>query len=173
MTRLMPRQPLPTLEIATVDGPVWRLADQTPEPFTLIVFYRGLHCPICKGYLRALDQKLRQFQALGTTVIAISSDSMERAREAKQSWEIGALPIGYGFDLEAARHWGLYLSAARNDREPARFIEPGLFLIRADGTLYFGSVQTMPFARPKLDDILQALDFVIKNDYPARGELAA
>nr|NIR90840.1 AhpC/TSA family protein [Gammaproteobacteria bacterium]NIU06316.1 AhpC/TSA family protein [Gammaproteobacteria bacterium]NIV52881.1 AhpC/TSA family protein [Gammaproteobacteria bacterium]NIX87589.1 AhpC/TSA family protein [Gammaproteobacteria bacterium] len=55
--------------------------------------------------------------------------------------------------------------------EPALFSEPALYLVRPDGTLYFGTVQTMPFARPRFADILQALDFVIKNDYPARGEV--
>ena len=55
--------------------------------------------------------------------------------------------------------------------EPALFSEPGLYLVRPDGTLYFGTVQTMPFARPNLAEILGALDFVIKNNYPARGEV--
>ena len=44
-------------------------------------------------------------------------------------------------------------------------------MIRPDGTLSFGAVQTMPFARPAFGDILKALDFVIANDYPARGEV--
>jgi hypothetical protein len=39
------------------------------------------------------------------------------------------------------------------------------------GTLYFGSVQTMPFARPHFADILAAIDYVLKNNYPARGEV--
>ena len=55
--------------------------------------------------------------------------------------------------------------------EPALFSEPGLFLIRPDRTLYFASVQTMPFARPHFADILAALDFVIAKNYPARGEV--
>ena len=55
--------------------------------------------------------------------------------------------------------------------EPDLFLEPGLFMIRPDGTLYFASVQTMPFARPAFGDILKAVDFVIANDYPARGEV--
>ena len=38
-------------------------------------------------------------------------------------------------------------------------------------TLYFGTVQTMPFARPHFADILGALDFVIAKSYPARGEV--
>jgi hypothetical protein len=44
-------------------------------------------------------------------------------------------------------------------------------LAGADGTLYFASVQTMPFARPAFGDILGALDFVIAKNYPARGEV--
>ncbi len=55
--------------------------------------------------------------------------------------------------------------------EPERFSEPALYLIRPDGTLYFGSVQTMPFARAHFSDILAAIDFVLKNNYPARGEV--
>jgi len=44
-------------------------------------------------------------------------------------------------------------------------------LVRPDRTLYFASVQTMPFARPHFTDILAALDFVIAKNYPARGEV--
>ena len=55
--------------------------------------------------------------------------------------------------------------------EPPLFSEPGLFLIRPDGTLYFGTVQTMPFARPTIPEIMGAIDFVIEKKYPARGEV--
>ena len=54
--------------------------------------------------------------------------------------------------------------------EPAEFAEPGLFLVRPDGTLYAGSIQTIPFARAHFADVLAAVDFVIKNNYPLRGE---
>ncbi len=55
--------------------------------------------------------------------------------------------------------------------ESALFSESGLFLLRADRTLYFASVQTMLFARPHFRDILGALDFVIAKNYPAREPL--
>jgi hypothetical protein len=54
--------------------------------------------------------------------------------------------------------------------EPARFSEPGLFLIRPDQTLYRGTMSTMPFARPHFGEILSGIDFALKNNYPARGE---
>ena len=89
---------------------------------------------------------------------------------------LGALRLGHGLGLETARAWGLYVSTDRGTtsaglEEPALFSEPGLFLVRPDGTLYFGAVQTMPFARPHFADVLKALDFVIAKDYPARGEV--
>ena len=86
------------------------------------------------------------------------------------------LDIAYGMTLEEGRNWGLYVSSgigktSSGFEEPAQFLEPGLFFIRPDQTLYFASVQTMPFARPAFGDILKALDFVIAKGYPARGEV--
>lgn len=65
---------------------------------------------------------------------------------------------------------GLFISSAIESKEPERFAEPGLFLVRPDATLYAVSIQTMPFARPSFKQLASALDFVIKEDYPARGE---
>jgi hypothetical protein len=42
--------------------------------------------------------------------------------------------------------------------------------VRPDNTIYYASVQSMPFARPPFGEMVQALDFVIQRDYPARGE---
>ena len=45
--------------------------------------------------------------------------------------------------------------------EPALFSEPGVFIVRPDGTLYYGAVQTMPFAGPHFDELLAAIDFAL------------
>lgn len=176
ITPLFPRQAVPALELPTVGGGNWSLADQNPENFTMVVVYRGLHCPICSMYLGDLNQKLEQFAERGVSVFVASSDDAERAAEAKEKWKLDKLTLGYGLSLEKAREWGLYVSAGIGKtsigiEEPAMFSEPGIFLVRPDGTLYFGSVQTMPFARPAFGDILKALDFVIGKNYPARGEV--
>lgn len=176
ITPLFPRQPVPALSVPTVGGGQWTLADQRPENFTLVVVYRGLHCPICAGYLRDLDAKLPEFARRGVSVVTISSDDAARAAIAKEKWRLTSLTIGYGLDLDTARRWGIYISSGHGAtsagvEEPDLFVEPGLFLIRADGTLYFASVQTMPFARPAFADILGALDYVIAKNYPARGEV--
>lgn len=170
-----PRQPVPALSLPTVAGSSWTLGENKPERFTLVVVYRGLHCPICAKYIKAFDNSAPEFAKRGIDTIAISTDTAERAAAAKQDWTLEHLRIGYDLPLETARSWGLYISTSRGKTsvgidEPAKFAEPGLFLIRADGTLYFSSVQTMPFARPHFDEVLKAADFVIEKDYPARGE---
>ena len=175
MNRLIPRKATPNLEVATVQGDLWRLSEQQPQNFTLIAVYRGLHCPICKGYLKELASLQSDFSARGISVLALSTDNLERAEQARQQWELGDLPLGYALSIDSARAWGLYVSSSRGKtsaglEEPELFAEPGVFLIRPDGTLYASAINTMPFARPHFKDMLGALDFIIKNNYPARGE---
>jgi peroxiredoxin len=174
--RLVPRQPAPALEVKTLQGSIWRLADQNPERFTMVVFYRGFHCPICSTYLRELDKLHDEFFKRGISVVAISSDARARAEESRSKWQLNLTTIGYDLPIPKAREWGLYVSASRGKsssgiEEPAVFSEPGIFVLRPDGTLYWASISTMPFARPHFSEIVQGFDFVHKMDYPARGEL--
>jgi peroxiredoxin len=159
-----------------VSGETWTLSERKSQRFALIVFYRGLHCPICRGYLGELAKLEPEFETRGVEVGAVSSDEEERARHAAAEWQLGNLTLGYGLDLATARDWGLFISSSRGKTsagiaEPAQFSEPGVFLVRPDGTLYWSAVQTMPFARPHFRELLGAVDFVISKDYPARGEV--
>ncbi len=176
ITPLIPRQAVPPLSVPVVGGERFDIQKEKPEHFSFIVFYRGLHCPICRTQLGELETKLSDFARRGVSVVALSSDAAERAKRAKLEWKLPNLRLGYGLDLAIARTWGLYISTGRGMtsagvEEPALFSEPGLFLVRPDRTLYFASVQTMPFARPRLTDILAALDYVMAKNYPARGEV--
>ena len=65
--------------------------------------------------------------------------------------------------------WHLW-KASIGIAEPALFSEPGLFLVSPGQSLYYGSIQTMPFARSHFAELVDALDFAIANHYPARGE---
>jgi peroxiredoxin len=172
---LMPRQAVPSLSVPTLAHGEFTLNAPPPERFTLIVFYRGLHCPVCAKYLLELGRLLPDFEQRGVQVIALSSDTAERAQAMADKVKTPGLRFGHGLPLAVARQWGLYVSASRGKtsigiEEPALFSEPAIYLVRPDGTLYYGAVQTMPFARPHFDELVGALDFAIKNDYPARGE---
>jgi peroxiredoxin len=172
---LIPRKPVPELNVPTLAHGAFNLHSETPQNFSLIVFFRGLHCPICAKYLLELGRLQPEFEKRGVRVIAISSDEETRAQEMAKKVNSPDLPFGYGLALSDARAWGLYISTSRGTtsigiEEPALFSEPGVFLVRPDGTLYYGAVQTMPFARPHFDELLAAIDFAIDKNYPARGE---
>jgi peroxiredoxin len=172
---LKPRQAVPPLEVTTLDGQPWKLAEQKPDSFTMVVFYRGLHCPQCNRYVKGLADQLGAFEERGVKVIAISTDERERAEQAKDKWELDGLEVGSGLSLDQARAWGLYVSNSRGltsvgIEEPRQFNEPGLFLVRPDGTLYWAAVQSVPFARPHFDEVLKAVDFIKAKDYPPRGD---
>ncbi len=169
-TLLLPTEKTPDLTLKLVGGGDFDLSSTIPETLTMLVFYRGLHCPICKGYLNDLDSKLEEFESLGVKAVAISSDPQDRAEKAKADWGINQLPIAYGFDPADGRKWGLYISESIAEKETPSFVEPGVFLIQPDQSLYAASIQTMPFARPHFDEILGAVKFITKNNYPARGD---
>lgn len=172
---LMPRQKTPDLSVPLVGGGRFDLSTETSERGTIVCFYRGLHCPICARYLGEFEKLVDDFAARGCGSVAISSDGQERAAAMAEKVGGGKLRYGHDLPLPVARDWGLYISTSRGKtsigiEEPALFAEPGLFLINPDQTLYYMSVQTMPFVRPHFRELLGAIDFAIENDYPARGE---
>jgi alkyl hydroperoxide reductase subunit AhpC len=105
---LKPRKPAPALEFDTVGGGRWSLAAQKPQSFTMVVFYRGLHCPVCRRYTSELNGMIEKFDKRG---------------------------VSYGVSIDKAREWGLYVSTSRGVtsagiEEPPLFAEPGLFLVK-------------------------------------------
>ncbi len=172
---LMPRQKTPDLALPTLDHGDFDLSKDGSDKGTVVCFYRGLHCPLCATYLTELEKLTAEFAARGVKTVAISSDGEERAREMAEKIKAKDLRIAYDLSLPKAKEWGLYISTSRGKtsigiEEPALFSEPGLFMVTPQQTLYYGSVQTMPFVRPHFSELVGALDFAIKNDYPARGE---
>jgi len=172
MDRLMPGKPVPALSLETAGGGTWTLNATPPESFTLIEVYRGLHCPRCKQQLLDLDHKLARFAERGVDCVALSTDPKDRAEHTKSEWGLPNLTLGYGLPVETARAWGLYISTPIVEKEPRPFSEPGMFLVRPDGTLYSMVIHTTPFHRHHFADVLEAVDMIRARDYPPRGTAA-
>lgn len=166
---LIPGKIVPELEVPMLGADTWRLANSASENFTLLVVYRGLHCPICKSQLEALKEKMPRFDELGVTPFCVSMDSEKRANKTFEDWEIRGVPIGYDLSQEQATDWGLYLSSGFKDPEPELFAEPAMFLIRPTAELYAAYYQNVPFARPRWDDLIEGIEYILKHDYPTRG----
>ena len=58
-----------------------------------------------------------------------------------------------------------------NGKQPPMFIELALFLVRPDRTLYYASVQSMPFGRLCFKEMFGGIEKAIARDTPARGEV--
>ena len=127
------------------------------------------------GVPKEFEDMFPQFEERGIKTIAVSTDDEERANKMTTRINAKNLRVGYGFSLGEARDWGLYISNSRGKtsigiEEPKLFAEPGLFIVTPEQTLYYSSVQTMPFVRPSFSELLKAIDFMIEKNYPARGE---
>ncbi len=163
----------PALKLPLIIGTEWDFADQSPGSFTQIIVYRGLHCPVCKQYLSQVRELYDRFLEKGVETIYVSMDSEYRARRAHEEWGLDPIPMGYGLSESQAKEWGLYLSDPIQDSEKGRFAEPAVFWVRPDGRLYLAAVSNSPFARPDLEALLERVDFIRENEYPARGRAAA
>lgn len=139
------------------------------ENWTLLVVYRGKHCPRCKKYLNILDGMRSQWNDAGFDVAVVSADP--EAKAAADQKEFGwSFDLGYGLREEQMATLGLYvtepLSPSETDR---RFAEPGTFVIRPDGSLLLIAISNGPSARPELTELLDGMIFTKDNDRPPRG----
>ena len=166
---IIPGKKAPSLNIETISGNTWSLDNHLNKSKCMIVFYRGLHCPVCSVFLKQIDSQLLEYKKSNTEVIAVSMDNKEKALKVKSDWSIKNLNIAYGLSEDDARKWGLYISKSIKEAESDIFCEPGLFIIREDGTLYLANTSNMPWARPDLTDFPAKLIFAEENNYPVRG----
>ena len=166
---IIPGKKAPSLNIETISGNTWSLDKQLNKSKCMIVFYRGLHCPVCSVFLKQIESQLLEYKKSNTEVIAVSMDNKEKALKVKSDWSIKNLNIAYGLSEENARNWGLYISKSIKEAESDLFCEPGLFIIKEDGTVYLANTSNMPWARPDLTDFPAKLIFAEENNYPVRG----
>ena len=166
-----PGSAAPALSLPLVGGGTYDLAAQSPDAATMVIFYRGYHCPVCAGYLGQVAEKAAAFAEAGMPIVLVSMDGEERAGKAKAEWGLQDLPVAYGLTEAQAREWGLYITDSIKEVEIPVFCEPGTFWVKPDGSLYLIDIASMPFARPDLDILLGRV-MAIGNGYPARGTRA-
>jgi len=167
--KLTPESQAPTLKLSLVGGGTFDLASETPKNFTMVVFYRGHHCPVCKGYLQKLDGLIGKYKEAGFSVVAASMNGRDLAATTVSEWELKNLAVAHDLTVQDARDWGLWISSAIKDAEADIFCEPGLYWVRPDGRIYLIDISNMPWARPDLEFLLSKVPFAVDNGYPARG----
>lgn len=164
---------MPALEARLVGGESWTLAQERPAKLALLAFYRGVFCPVCRTWLADFERLLPEFDKRGVSVIALSCDEADSAAKSKDEWGLRHLRVGYNLGVDAARAAGLYISAGRGvnpatgQKEPRLFTEPGVLAVTPAGTLYAAWLQSVPYARPHLAEIVTAVDNFVAHGLPA------
>lgn len=169
-TQPKPGQPVPVLKVGMVGGCCWRLSDQKPKHFTLVVAYRGGQCPDSIAFLQEMDSRLGEFRRRGIAVVAVSADPRQYAESTASELGLDRLPIGYGVSLDGAMAWGLEpLGRSHTEKTGCEAFNFGIFLVRRDGTLHTSYIQSKPGRLPTVDSVLKALDRTLENgiDEPA------
>ena len=166
---IKPGEKAPNLSFKTLNGITWSLQDNLLNEMNIIIFYRGLHCPVCKEYLVSIQNQLDNYSDANASVTVVSMDSEEKAKKTQFDWGLDKLNIGYNLSLDDAKKWGLYISKSIKDAESDIFCEPGLFVIKKDGSIYMVNISNMPWARPDLSTFPGKLKFAQDNKYPVRG----
>lgn len=139
------------------------------ENWTLLVVYRGKHCPRCKKYLNILDAMRGQWADAGFDIVVVSADPEVKAAadQAEFGWRFD---LGYGLSEAQMETLGLYVTEPLSPNETdRRFAEPGTFVIRPDGSLVLAAISNGPSARPELSELLDGMIFTKDNDRPPRG----
>ena len=174
--RVIPGDTMPAIDARLAGGGRWALAREKSEQLSLLAFYRGIFCPICRVWVGELDRLAPEFEKRGVSVIALSCDKKEGAEKAVADWGLKRLRVGYRLDVEDARRAGLYISEGRGinpasgQKESMFFAEPALLLVRPEGELYAAWVQSTPYARVHIAEVLTAVDnFLARNLPDPRG----
>jgi peroxiredoxin len=163
---------VPTLTFSKLGGGSLSVGGNR-DRWTLLVIYRGKHCPRCKRYLNTLEQMKADWESAGFDLIVVSADP--EAKAAADLAEFGwSFDIGYDLNEDQMHALGLYVSDPLSPTETdKRFAEPGVFCIRPDGELQLVTISNGPAARPDLVELLDGCIFNIKNDRPYRGTVTA
>lgn len=139
------------------------------ENWTLLVVYRGKHCPRCKKYLNILNDMRDQWADAGFDIAVVSADPEDKAQADMTAFDWG-FDLAYDLTQDQMAQLGLYITEPLSDAETDRkFAEPGTFVIRPDGSVLLIAISNGPSARPELAELLDGMIFTKENDRPPRG----
>ena len=163
----------PDFEVKNYLGQRVVLSDVLKQGPVVLIFYRGGWCKYCNIQLKAYQDKLDAFQALGVTILALSVDTVESSAESVRDkalgFEVLSNPDAAILDLYHVRYqvpeelaklykekYGIDLEKAsgRTDRVIA---VPGTFVIDQQGTIRYAYANEDYRARPAPEEILDVI----------------
>jgi peroxiredoxin len=149
-------QPAPLFTLMGVEDKPIPIADLLAKGPVVLVFYYGYSCNHCVSQLFDVNEDLRYFTELGTTVVAVSPDSTEKTRKRYTEYGPFGFPVLSDPIREAAKRYGVFRPAIDGKRE---WQAHGTFVIGRDRIIHWANTGAEPFeGNPTLLRELARLD---------------
>jgi len=122
---------MPAFELPDATGSSVTSSELLSKGPIVIVFYRGAWCPFCNIYLRGLQKRLSEIEALGASLVAISVEPPDRSLEVVKKNEL-AFTVLSDPGLVAARKFGIVYRVPKVVDEAVKGL--GLDIAKYNGT---------------------------------------
>ena len=83
VNNIVPGKKTPSLVLSTLDNDTWSLEANTNKTKIMIVFYRGLHCPVCSEFLKLIDDQVSEYKKSNTDL----SSEIDRLKKYVKTME--------------------------------------------------------------------------------------
>ena len=167
----------PDFTLTSAKGETVTLSERLKEGPVVLIFYRGGWCPYCNLELRAYQQELESFKALGASLIAITPESPDNSLSTSEKNELSFDVLSdTGFEASDAfgltftfpeklrgvyEGFGLNIPATNADDAKGnsawRLPIPAAYVIAQDGTITLHHVDVDYTKRLDPQDAMSAL----------------
>lgn len=168
MSVIKPADPFPPIEFKMMSGETERLSDNTGR-WTVLVVYRGDHCPRCKTYVARLHELAAAYAEREVDLRLASMDPENVARRTieENGW---TLPVAHSLSVAECQQLSVYLTDHEDGAElSGPYAEPGLYLINPEGLTQVIATSNSPSVRPDLEVVLDGIIGTQDRNLPIRG----
>jgi peroxiredoxin len=139
-------KPAPEFALKDVGGDAVQLRELTKRGPVVVVFYYGYMCSHCVAQLFALNDDIQQFESLGATVVAISSDTAAETREKYVEYGRFDFPVLSDRGNKVAEKFGVYTPESDGQKEE---LVHGTFVVAESGKVIWAYEGETPFVDNK------------------------
>jgi peroxiredoxin len=122
------------------------------DVISVVLFFRGSWCPVCRRYLMRIAEHGDEWRGLGASIIAVSSYPLNSSDDDAQ---LQALDIEYIYDsgaIEISR-----LGIKHDDDDHGAIAHPAVLIADDQGTIRYAHIGLHPRDRPEPEAILLAV----------------
>src|ERR1700720_694623 len=162
----------PAFELTDHNGRLVSSTELLTQGRVVICFFRGRWCPFCVGQLEAMNLVLPEIQAAGSSLIAISPQTMEQSFFMADPQKL-RIPLLSDLGNDVARQFGLVYRVPEfqqavyrrafinlplaNGDESWELPIPATYILERDGTVLCASSNPDYTERPEPGEILSAV----------------